>query len=132
MFLKDYLLIVRTILEDDTLTIEQIMDGFFKEFDKSSDTYFNVLQADKLHWTVKCALHDMTIESMVEPLSHALSRLLQDGSIKSMIDVDSDTLARILIKGSEAVVHSKNTDPKEVRKILLKYWERMIHFGTGA
>jgi AcrR family transcriptional regulator len=131
-FLKDYLLRVRTILEDDTLTIEQIMDGFFKEFDKSSDTYFNVLQADKLHWTVKCALHDMTIESMVEPLSHALSRLLQDGSIKSMIDVDSDTLARILIKGSEAVVHSKNTDPKEVRKILLKYWERMIHFGTGA
>ncbi len=131
-FLKDYSLKVRTILEDDTLTIEQIMDGFFKEFDKSSDTYFNVLQADKLHWTVKCALHDMTIESMVEPLSHALSRLLQDGSIKSMIDVDSDTLARILIKGSEAVVHSKNTDPKEVRKILLKYWERMIHFGTGA
>ena len=131
-FLKDYSLKVRTILEDDTLTIEQIMDGFFKEFDKSSDTYFNVLQADKLHWTVKCALHDMTIESMVEPLSHALSRLLQDGSIKSMIDVDSDTLARILIKGSEAVVHSKNTDPKEVRKILLKYWERMIHFGAGV
>ncbi len=127
-FLKDYSLRVRTIFEDDTLTIEQIMDGFFKEFARSSDTYFNVLQADKLHWTVKCALHDMTIESMMEPLAHALSRLLQNGSIKSFIDVDSETLSRIMIKGSEAIVQSQNNDAKELRQILMEYWKRIIDF----
>ncbi len=127
-FLKDYSLRVRTILEDDTLTIEQIMDRFFKEFARGSETYFNVLQADNLHWTVKCALHDMTVESIVDPLSHALSRLLQNGSIKSLIDVDSETLARILIKGFEAIVHSHINDAKKLRQILMEYLKRIIDF----
>ncbi len=34
------------ILENDALTIDRIIDGFFNEFTKSSETYFNVLQAD--------------------------------------------------------------------------------------
>lgn len=133
-FLKDYSLRVRTILEDDTLTIEQIMDRFFKEFARTSDTYFTVLQADKLHWTVKCALHDMTIEAITEPLAHALSRLLQEGSIRSLMDVDAKTLARILIKGSEAIIHSqdnkgaKGYSAKKLRETLVQYWKKIIEF----
>ena len=129
-FLKDYSLRVRAILEDDTLTFDQIIDGFFKEFTESSDTYFNVLQGDKLHWTVKCALHDMTVESMIEPLAHALSRFIQNGSVKSLIDVDPETLSRIMIKGAEAIIHSKNCDTKDLRRILINYWERIIDFST--
>ena len=127
-FLKDYSSRVGAILENDSLTIEQIMDGFFEEFTKSSDTYFNVLQADNLHWTVKSALHDMTIESIIEPLTHALSRVIQDGSVKKLLDVDDATLARILIKGSEAVIHSQNDDPKELRRMLVEYWKRIIEW----
>ena len=131
-FLTDYSLRVRTILEDDTLTIGQIMDRFFKEFERSSETYFNVLQADKLHWTVKCALHDMTIEAMVEPMTHALARLLEDGSVKSTLDLDVETMARVLIKGSEAVIHSKGTEEKavyryeDVRDNLINLWKQII------
>jgi AcrR family transcriptional regulator len=127
-FLKDYSSRVGAILENDSLTIEQIMDGFFEEFTKSSDTYFNVLQADNLHWTVKSALHDMTIESIIEPLTHALSRVIQDGSVKKLLDVDDTTLARILIKGSEAVIHSQNDDPKALRRMLVEYWKRIIEW----
>jgi AcrR family transcriptional regulator len=127
-FLTDYSLRVGAILENDSLTIEQIMDGFFEEFTKSSDTFFNVLQADKLHWTVKSALHDMTIESIIAPLTHALSRVIQDGSVKKLLDVDDEILARILIKGSEAVIHSPNGDPKELRRMLVEYWKRIIDF----
>ncbi len=127
-FLKDYSLRIGAILENDSLTIEQIMDGFFEEFTRSSDTYFNVLQADNLHWTVKSALHDMTIESIIEPLTHALSRVIQDGSVKKLLDVDDATLARILIKGSEAVIHSPNSDPKALRQMLVEYWNRIIEW----
>ncbi|MBO4901321.1 MAG: TetR/AcrR family transcriptional regulator [Lachnospiraceae bacterium] len=133
-FLKDYSLRISTLLEDDTLTIGQITDGFFKEFAQSTETYFDVLQADKLHWTVKCALHDMTIESMIEPLTHALSRLLQEGSIESLVEVDPETLARILIKGSEAIVQGLGSTDRtgdsaeRIRETLIQYWKRIIVF----
>ena len=133
-FLKDYSLRIRTILENDTLGIEQIINGFFDEFINSSDTYLNVLQADRLHWTVRCALHDMTIEAMVEPMTHALARLLEDGSVKSTLDLDAETLARIMIKGSEAVIHSQETEGKTVyryedlRECLIKLWKQFIIF----
>lgn len=133
-FLKDYSLRVKTILEDDTLSIEQIIDGFFNEFAKSTETYFEVLQADKLHWTLKSALHDMTIESMINPLAHALLRLLKEGSIKSLIDAEPETLSRILIKGSEAIIQShdgknrKNASAKKIRETLIQYWKRIIEF----
>lgn len=133
-FLKDYSLRVSTILVDDTLEIEQIISGFFDEFIKSSSTYFKVLQADKLHWTIKCALHDMTIETMVKPMTHALARLLEDGSIKNPLDLDVETLARILIKGSEAVIHRKKSEENAVyryddlRDNLIKFWKHIILF----
>ena len=134
-FLKDYSLRIRTILEDDSLSIEQITGGFFEEFAKSTETFFDVLHADKLHWTVKSALHDRTIESMITPLAHALSRLIREGSVKSLIDADPETLARILIKGSEAIVQSqdgmnrKKYSAKKIRETLIAYWKRIIDFG---
>ena len=133
-FLKAYSLRVSAILEDDTLEIGQIIDGFFDEFMKSTGTYFQVLQADKLHWTVKCALHDMTIEAMVEPMAHALARLLEDGFVKSTLDLDVETLARIMIKGSEAVIHSQGAEEttiykqEELRERLMKFWKQILLF----
>ena len=133
-FLKGYTLRVKTILEDDTLDIEQIIEGFYKEFAYITDIYFNVLKADNLHWSVKRALHDMTIEAMIEPMKHALRRLSENGSIKRKLDVDDESLARILIKGSEALIHSKEfekdkkTATKKLRNILKEFWKLIIEF----
>ncbi len=133
-FLKDYSLRVRTIFEADNLSIGQMIDLFFVELADSSETYYNVLQADKLHWTVKCALHDMTVESMVDPMTHALSRMIREGTVKSMLDVDTGTLAGILIKGTEAVIHSckgeekTRYDSEEIRRNLILFWKRIIEF----
>ncbi len=133
-FLKDYAVRIKMILEDDTLSINQIMEGFFDEFARSAETYFNVLQADKLHWTVKCALHDMTIAAMIEPMTHALNRLLEEGSIKSKLDIDAETLARILLKGSEVLIHSQKFDNGETQKMenlrnsLNDFWKLIIEF----
>ena len=133
-FLKDYSLRVRAILEDDTLEIEQIINGLSGELINGYETYYKVLQADKLHWTVECALHYMTIEAMVEPMTHALARLLEEGSVKSLLDIDVETLARILIKGSEAVIHSRKAGGKainryeDLRETLIKFWKQIIMF----
>ena len=133
-FLKDYAVRIKMILEDDTLSINQIMEGFFDEFARSAETYFNVLQADKLHWTVKCALHDMTIAAMTEPMTHALNRVLEEGSIKSKLDIDAETLARILLKGSEVLIHSQKFDNGETQKMenlrnsLNDFWKLIIEF----
>ena len=133
-FLKGYTLRVKTILEDDTLDIEQIIEDYYKEFAYITDIYFNVLQADKLHWSVKLALHDMTIEAMTEPMEHALKRLSENGSIKSKLDVDDESLARILIKGSEALIHSKEFEKdkksatKKLRNTLKEFWKLIIEF----
>ncbi len=122
------------ILEDETLSINQIMDGFFEEFAHSTETYFNVLQADKLHWTVKCALHDMTIEAMIEPITHTIERLLEEGSIRSNLDVDAEILARILLKGSEALIHSPEFGKSRMQRMeilrnsLNDFWKLIIEF----
>ena len=133
-FLKDYAVRIKMIFEDDTLSINQIMEGFFDEFARSAETYFNVLRADKLHWTVKCALHDMTIAAMIEPMTHALNRLLEEGSIKSKLDIDAETLARNLLKGSEVLIHSQKFDNGETQKMenlrnsLNDFWKLIIEF----
>lgn len=131
-FLKGYVSRVRTILEDEKLTIGQMIDSFFNEFAYSTETYFTVLQADKLHWTVKSALHDRTMDAMLEPMTHALGRLLADGSIKSRLDVDTECLARVLLKGSEALIHSaefgeaKMPKKESIRNSLMDFWKLII------
>ncbi len=133
-FLNDYAGRIKMILEDETLSINQIMDGFFEEFAHSTETYFNVLQADKLHWTVKCALHDMTIEAMIEPITHTIERLLEEGSIRSNLDVDAEILARILLKGSEALIHSPEFGKSRMQRMeilrnsLNDFWKLIIEF----
>lgn len=133
-FLNDYAGRIKMILEDETLSINQIMDGFFEEFAHSTETYFNVLQADKLHWTVKCALHDMTIEAMIEPITHIIERLLEEGSIRSNLDVDAEILARILLKGSEALIHSLEFGKSRMQRMeilrnsLNDFWKLIIEF----
>ncbi|MCR4691059.1 MAG: TetR/AcrR family transcriptional regulator [Lachnospiraceae bacterium] len=133
-FLKDYAVRIKMILEDNAFSINQIMDGFFAEFAHSTETYFNVLQADNLHWTVKCALHDRTIEAMIEPMTHALNRLLEEGAIKSKLDADAEILARILLKGSEALIHSQEYGKGEMQRMeilrcaLTDFWKLIIDF----
>jgi AcrR family transcriptional regulator len=133
-FLNDYAGRIKMILEDETLSINQIMDAFFEEFAHSTETYFNVLQADKLHWTVKCALHDMTIEAMIEPTTHTIERLLEEGSIRSNLDVDAEILARILLKGSEALIHSPEFGKSRMQRMeilrnsLNDFWKLIIEF----
>ena len=133
-FMEAYTSQVSTILDDDTLDMGQIIDRFLNELGQTADSYIRMFQGNKLHWTVRSALHDRTLEAMVSPLARALARQKENGAIGSTLDVDDLTLARILVKGSEAIIWSKTPlDPvylksEKVRNALREYWKRIISF----
>ena len=133
-FMEAYTSRVSTILDDDTLDMGQIIDRFLNELGQTADSYIRMFQGNKLHWTVRSALHTRTLEAMVSPLARALARQKENGAIGSTLDVDELTLARILIKGSEAIIWSKTPlDPEylkseKVRNALREYWKRIISF----
>ncbi len=133
-FMEAYTRRVSAILDDDTLDMGQIIDRFLNELGRTADSYTRMFQGNKLHWTVRSALHDRTLEAMVSPLARALTRLKENGAVKSALDVDDLTLARILIKGSEAIIWSKTPpDPEHLksekaRNVLTEYWKKIISF----
>ena len=133
-FMDNYARRISCLLDDAALDMEQIIDGFLNELGRTADTWFRMVQSDKLHWTVRCALHDKTLESMIPPLSKALARLEKSGKVRRFLAVDDVTLARILIKGSEAVIWSSNFPDAEymksetVRRQLMEFWKRIIDF----
>ena len=133
-FMEAYTSRVSTILDDDTLDMGQIIDRFLNELGRTADSWYRMFQGDKLHWTVRSALHDRTLEAMAVPLARAIARLKESGSAGNTLDVDDLTLARILIKGSEAIIWSKMpSDPvylksEKLRNTLTEYWKKLISF----
>ena len=133
-FLAGYTERVTSILHDDSLDITQIIEGLFHELQETADRYYSTLHANNLHWTVQLALHEKTLEALVEPLAYALHRLQKDGTVRSCLSADDEALARILIKGSEAVLHgggekdALRCSPEQTRELLLEFWKRIIAF----
>ena len=133
-FLAGYTERVTSILHDDSLGITQIIEGLFHELQETADRYYSTLHANNLHWTVQLALHEKTLEALVEPLAYALHRLQKDGTVRSCLSADDEALARILIKGSEAVLHgggekdALRCSPEQTRELLLEFWKRIIAF----
>ena len=116
-FLNAYAERIGGILGDESLSFRQIIRMIPEEMGRSAEIFYHVLQGDKLHWTVRNALHDRTLEAMVQPLAGALGRLKAKGEISSRLDAEDVTLARILIKGSEALIHTPKFHEGEMQKL---------------
>lgn len=133
-FLAGYTRRISAILDDDSRSFEQIAEGIFRELQETSDRYYNVLQGDRLHWTVQSALHEKTLRALTDPLAGALTRLQADGTIKSLLHVDDQTLANILIRGSEAVIHGTGEQDRsrcsseQTWNDLMEFWKQIISF----
>ena len=133
-YLRGYSQRIEEILSDESLGIEQIIDKILEELKHTSKEYYQELQGDKLHWTVQTALHEITIETLVKPLSLALGRLEDLGKIARCLRVDDTTLARILIKGIEALIHdgsstgSDRFESEGLRDRIIEFCKRIIIF----
>lgn len=104
-FLHNYTEKVCLILGNDALSMDMQFRLFMLEIQNASKTYYNVLQGNRLHWTIQHSLHNKAIEALVFPLSELLERQIDKGMIESRIHVDTITLAAILVKGIEAILH---------------------------
>lgn len=105
-FLAGYSERINEVLENEELGVAECMEAFLKEMQNAASTYYEVLQGDKLHWTIEHALHNKTIEAIVPSVRVKLEKSISKGKIISRLDADAGTLAAILIKGIEAIVHS--------------------------
>lgn len=113
-FLAGYSERINEILEDEELGAAECMEAFLKEMQDSASVYYEVLQGDKLHWTIQHALHNKTVETIVTSVQVKLEKTISEGKIISLLDADTGTLAAILIKGIEAIIHSGKATGKEM------------------
>ncbi len=105
-FLKRYTEKVSAILLDDTIPLQRLLGLFLEQVRSAEQTYYQVLEGDRLHWTVEHALHNKTLEALLLPLSQMLEREIAQGRIESRLPVSPTTLAAILVRGSEAILHT--------------------------
>ena len=131
-FLLDYSNRISTIFQNNNLDLSEVIDRFIEELNRAAQTYFEVLEGNKLHWTVQVALHEKTLQSMVVPIADYFSDMKSKGLIKSLINVDDITLANIIIKGFESIIHSPDviTGKMNLRATLMEFLQRIIEYKT--
>lgn len=116
-FLVGYTERIDAILENEEFGITECMEAILKEMQIFASVYYEVLQGNKLHWTIQHALHNKTIETIVASVQAKLDKLISEGKLISRLDADTGTLAAILIKGIEAIVHSNQATGKEMYRL---------------
>ena len=129
-FLLDYSNRISTIFQNNNLDLNEVIDRFIVELYSATQTYFEVLEGNKLHWTVQVALHEKTLQSMVIPIAGYFSDMKSKGMIKSLINVDDRTLANIIIKGFESIIHSSDvkTGKINLKATLVDFLYKIIEY----
>lgn len=131
-FLSDYSSRISIILQDNNPDLSGVIDKFIEELNNAAQTYYKVLQGNKLHWTVQAALHEKTLQSMVVPIADYFSDMKSKGLIKSLLNLDDITLANIIIKGFESIIHSSDviTGKTDLKATLMEFLQRIIEYKT--
>ena len=129
-FLTEYSEKISGILQQDGLSMEEVTERFLEVFTKTTKVYYEVLQGDRLHWTVQSALREKMFLAMAVSIAGFLTRQVSEGKIKKKLDLEEETLAWILLRGSEAVIHSpkKPKNKAELKRQLMEYWGMLIEF----
>lgn len=65
---------------------------------------FQALANGTLHWSIKCTLHDLTVETMIPAVKSTLNELC----IGVANDIETDFLAQYILKGISGILHEEN------------------------
>lgn len=109
-FLKNYAERVGAILCDEAMEPHEQLRSFFRELKQTSAVYYDVLQGNRLHWTMEHALHNKTLILLIASFSKMLNRQEESGVIKSKLNVDNTVLAAMVVHGIEAILHRGASD----------------------
>lgn len=130
-YLDTYSSKICQILSDETLSVYELSERYIAELNSANKMYYEVLQGNKMHWSLQYALHDKTIEKIIVPMACAIGRFEKNGLIKKIVDLDDITLATILIRGFEIIIHSeKNNEsvPASIDRMKKKIYDYLAKF----
>lgn len=91
------------LLENDHIeTPKERLQTLLKTYAESMSK-FRALENDTLHWSMKCTLHDLTIETMIP----AVKSILNDLCTNIANDIEIDFLAQYILKGISGLLHKE-------------------------
>lgn len=92
------------LLENDNIgTPKERLQALLKTYAESMSK-FRALTNDTLHWSMKCTLHDLTVETMIP----AVKSILNDLCVDVTNDIAIDVLAQYVLKGISGILHEEN------------------------
>ena len=111
-FFRQYALDVEAMLKE-VKTPEMFIDVFLPSFEESMAKYTSV--KSNMHWTIRSALHERTVSSLVPAVEALLTRFGYKG------DYPLDTAAAMLIGSISGAIHSRSFESmkEEEKKSLL-------------
>ena len=103
-FMQQQGVLFSKLLENDNIgTPKERLQALLKTYDESMSK-FRALTNGTLHWSMKCTLHDLTVETMIPAVKSILNELCTD----SANDIEIDFLAQYILKGISGILHEEN------------------------
>lgn len=116
-FLMNYSQKVSVIIENEDLSIMERLDLFVNQMKETSVMYYEVLQVEKMHWTLQYALQTKSVEALIPSVIKMIEKGKKDGIIQAKLDVDTKTLAVILVKGIEGIICANTENCKDLKNL---------------
>lgn len=116
-FLMNYSQKVSVIIENEDLSIMERLDLFVNQMKETSVMYYEVLQVEKMHWTLQYALQTKSVEALILSVIKMIEKGKKDGIIQAKLDVDTKTLAVILVKGIEGIICANTENCKDLKNL---------------
>ena len=92
------------LLENGSIgTPKERLQALLKTYAESMSK-FRALTNDTLHWSMKCTLHDLTVETMIP----AVKSILNELCVGVTNDIEIDFLAQYVLKGISGVLHDES------------------------
>lgn len=103
-FFRQYALDFEAMLQD-VASPEMLVDLFLPFYEEAMVKYTSV--KGSMHWTIRSALHERTVASLIPAIESILGRLGYVGSLPA------DTVAAVLVGSVSAAVHSASFEAME-------------------
>ncbi len=106
-FLQSYTDRVCSLFFQADLPFDEMIRQIIEEMEQAVQTYYRVLQSDRLHWSVQLALHQRALQKMIPALAGALKE--RSHRLEYSLDTDPQMLAGLIVRGIETILHADHS-----------------------
>jgi AcrR family transcriptional regulator len=106
LFFAEYSKEVDEILNHTDNDFKQILNAILSHLEETIYKY-NQLNTNKFHWSMKIALNQLTIRSLVPHITEIIIKLKRTGTINPIFQGTDSELASFLLFGIHGILHEK-------------------------